>query len=128
VNTQEWLLANTSRTDRILLWVDGDWVNGDRDLYAVAAMQLWGENRVTLEPVLTDADIARMSDIQPSMLALYGPSMDGIYRFWQSIPRELNPTAPTCYDFPWPTPERPVGHACLTRVQWANANPISLSP
>lgn len=128
VNTQEWLLANTSRADTMLLWVDGDWVNGDRDLYAVAAMQLWGENRVTLEPVLTEADISRMNDIQPSVLALYGPSMDGIYRFWQSIPRQLNPTAPTCYDFPWPTPERPVGHACLTRLQWENANPISLSP
>ena len=118
VNTQEWLLANTSRDDSILLWVDGDWVNGDRDLYSVAAMQLWGENRITLEPVLSEADLARLDTIRPSVLALYGPSMDGIYRFWQSIPRQLDPTAPTCYDFPWPTPERPVGHACLTRVQW----------
>jgi hypothetical protein len=121
VNTQEWVLANTSRSDTILLWVDGDWVNGDRDLYSVAAMQLWGENRVTLEPVLSEADIARLADIRPTVLALYGPSMDGIYRFWGSIPRELDPTAPTCYDFPWPTPERPVGHACLTRLQWPAA-------
>jgi hypothetical protein len=120
VNTQEWLLANTSRTDSILLWVDGDWVNGDRDLYAVAAMQLWGENRITLEPVLSEIDAARLDAIRPSVLALYGPSMDGIYRFWQSIPRELNPTAPMCYDFPWPTPQRPVGHACLTRLQWSS--------
>lgn len=119
VNTQEWLLANTSRTDKILLWVDGDWVNGDRDLYSVAAMQLWGENRVTLESVLSDPDIARLTDIRPSVLALYGPSMDGIYRFWESIPRQLDPTAPTCYDFAWPTPEQPIGHACLTRLQWS---------
>jgi len=120
VNTQEWLLANTSRSDSILLWVDGDWVNGDRDLYSVAAMQLWGENRVTLEPVLSDADLARLDTIRPSVLALYGPSMDGIYRFWQSIPRELDATAPVCYDFPWPTPQRPVGHACLTRLLWSS--------
>jgi hypothetical protein len=120
VNTQEWLLANTSRSDSVLLWVDGDWVNGDRDLYSVAAMQLWGENRVTLEPVLSEADLGRLDTIRPSVLALYGPSMDGIYRFWQSIPRALDPTAPVCYDFPWPTPERPVGHACLTRLQWSS--------
>lgn len=120
VNTQQWLLANTSRTDSILLWVDGDWVQGDRDLYSVAAMQLWGENRVTLERQLNDSDIARLNDIKPTTLALYGPSMDGIYRFWQSIPRERDASAPTCYDFPWPTPERPVGHACLTRLQWSS--------
>ena len=119
VNTQDWLLANTTRDDQILLWVDGAWVEGDRDLYAVAAMQLWGENRVTLEKTLQAADIARLREIRPTVLALYGPSMDGIYAFWESIPRDLDPTAPTCYDFAWPTPERPIGHACLTTLRWS---------
>ncbi|MSW95132.1 MAG: hypothetical protein F2806_09405, partial [Actinobacteria bacterium] len=41
VNTQEWLLANTEDSDTILTWVQGDWVNGDRELYVVAGMQLW---------------------------------------------------------------------------------------
>ena len=54
VNAQQWLLENTARDDQILLWVDGPWVDGDRELYAVAAMQLWGENRLTLEPTFGD--------------------------------------------------------------------------
>ncbi len=59
VEVQEWLLAQTTREDQILSWVDGQWVDGDRELYVVAGMQLWGENRVTLEPTMTDEDVAR---------------------------------------------------------------------
>ena len=99
VDTQEWLLASTTRADTILSWVDGDWVNGDRELYVVAGMMLWGENRVTLEPTLSDGDIARLDTIRPSMIAMYGQTMDAVLRFWSSIPAENLPTVPTCYDF-----------------------------
>jgi hypothetical protein len=123
VNAQEWLLADTSREDRILLWVDGPWVEGDRELFVVAAMQLWGENRVTLEPTLTPDDIARMESIKPSVLALYGQSMDAVLRFWSSIPAANRPTVPDCYDFAWtPNPASDFtvtqGHTCLTRLTW----------
>jgi len=121
VNTEDWLLAHTTRDDTILLWVDGNWVAGDRELYAVAGMQLWGENRITLEPTMTADDVTRLREIRPSVLALYGPSMDGILRFWSSIPGDLDPTAPTCYDFTWPIEQLPVGHACLTELHWPAA-------
>jgi hypothetical protein len=123
VNTQEWLLANTDRDDQILSWVGGDWVNGDRELYVVAGMMLWGENRVTLEPTLTEPDIARLGTIRPSVIAMYGQSMDAVLRFWSSLPAENLPTVPTCYDFTWtPNPASDFtvteGHACLTRLTW----------
>ncbi len=123
VNTQEWLLAQTTRDDSILSWVDGDWVEGDRELYVVAGMQLWGENRVTLEPTITEDDVARLDTIRPSVLAMYGQSMDAVLAFWQSIPADNLPTAPDCYDFAWapnPASEFTVtqGHACLTRLTW----------
>lgn len=120
VNTQEWLLANTTREDKILDWVQGDWVGGDRELYVVAAMQLWGENRVTLEPALTNDDITRLQTIKPSVLAMYGQTMDGVMAFWSSIPAANRPTAPNCYDFSWPNAQIPQGHACLTSLTWAN--------
>lgn len=123
VNTQEWLLANTTRDDEILSWVGGDWVNGDRELYVVAGMMLWGENRVTLEPAITEADAARLDDLKPTALALYAPTMGQVLAFWQSIPAQNRATAPECYDFTWePNPasdfEYTQGHACLTRLSW----------
>ncbi|MDP1877114.1 MAG: hypothetical protein Q8M17_06110, partial [Actinomycetota bacterium] len=123
VNAQEWLLASTEDTDRILLWVGGDWVDGDRELYVVAGMQLWGENRVTLAPTMDDDGVARLAAGRPSVVAMYAPTMDAIDAFWASLPRELSPTTPDCYDFTWaPNPASPhqvtQGHACLTRVTW----------
>lgn len=123
VNTQEWLLDNTSRDDQILSWVEGDWVNGDRELFVVAGMMLWGENRVTLDPTLSEADVARLDTIRPSVIAMYGQTMDGVLRFWSSLPAENLPTVPTCYDFPWtPNPASDFtvtqGHACLTQLTW----------
>ncbi len=123
VNTQEWLLAKTTRDDEILSWVGGDWVNGDRELYVVAGMMLWGENRVTLEPTITPDDAARLDTIRPDVIAMYAPSMDQVLQFWQSIPSANRPTAPECYDFSWePNPasafQYTQGHACLTRLSW----------
>lgn len=123
VNSQEWLLANTSRDDQILSWVQGDWVGGDRELYVVAGMQLWGENRVTLEPTLTPDDVARLEQIRPSVIAMFGQTMDGVLDFWSSIPAANTPTPPECYDFAWaPNPASAFqvtqGHTCLTRLTW----------
>lgn len=121
VNAQEWLLANTTADDQILNWVGGEWVQGDRELYVVAAMQLWGENRVTLDPVLSDADIARLATIRPSVIQMVAPTMDRVLQFWSSIPGSLKPTAPTCYDFAWPGTSITQGHSCLTRLDWSTA-------
>ncbi len=127
VNSQEWLLAHTKDTDQILDWVQGDWVNGDRELYVVAGMQLWGsENLVTLEPTLSDADIVRLNTIRPSVIAMFGQTMDGVLAFWKSIPAANSPTAPECFDYPWtpnPTSAFTVtqGHTCLTTLTWSAA-------
>jgi hypothetical protein len=117
-------LAHTKDSDQILSWVQGDWVNGDRELYVVAGMQLWGENRVTLEPTMTPDDITRLNTIKPSVIAMFGQGMDGVLEFWKTIPAVNSPTAPECFDFPWtPNPASTFqvtqGHTCLTRLTWA---------
>ena len=123
VNAQEWLLSKTTADDRLLLWVDGPWREGDRELYSVAAMQLWGENRVTLEPTLTDEyGLDKLENVRPTALVLYGKSMDAVWTFWDSIPRQLDPAPPQCYDFTWPTDPTTafptaVGHTCLVRLK-----------
>ena len=121
VNAQEWLISQTTREDQILNWVGGDWVGGDRELYVVAGMQLWGENRVTLEPILYEADIARLYAVRPSVIQMVAPSMDLVVQFWSSIPGSLRATAPQCYDFAWPDDEITQGHSCLTRLDWSGS-------
>ncbi|MEI6357965.1 MAG: hypothetical protein WCP53_12830, partial [Verrucomicrobiota bacterium] len=97
---------------------------GDRELYVVAGMQLWGENRLTLEPTMTPDDVVRLNTIKPSVIAMFGQGMDAVLEFWKSIPTANAPTAPTCFDFPWtPNPASAFavtqGHTCLTRLTWA---------
>ena len=124
VNSQQWLIENTNDDDQILLWVDGPWTEGDRELYTVASMQLWGENLLTLSPTISDqATVDRLNTIRPSVIAMYGKSMDSVINFWTSIPQELRPTSPICYDYTWPidpTSDFPTttGHTCLTRLSW----------
>ena len=127
VNSQKWLLDNTTASDQIMLWVDGPWVQGDRELYVAAGMQLWGENRITLEPTLTQPDIERLNAFSPTTLALYGKSMESVINFWESIPRVNNPTTPICYDYVWPAEDSSdfpttTGHTCLTTLTWAKAS------
>lgn len=123
VNAQAWLLENSRPDDQLLLWVDGPWREGDRELYSVAAMQLWGENRITLEPTLTDEyGLQRLAAVRPTALVLYGKSMGAVWTFWRSIPREFDPAPPECYDFVWPldtTSAFPtqVGHTCVVRLK-----------
>jgi hypothetical protein len=123
VNTQSWLLANTQSTDRISTWVQGDWFAGDRELYEVAAMQLWGPNRVAMAGRIYPEDLAKLEVDRPTVIAMYGWSMDAVVEFWSSIPAVNSPTAPKCYDFQWasyPDSMHPAGvaHACLTQLRW----------
>ena len=123
VNSQKWLLDNTTASDQIMLWVDGPWVQGDRELYVAAGMQLWGENRITLEPTLTQPDLVRLNSFKPTTLALYGKSMDAVANFWESIPQINQATTPICYDYTWPADKSSdfpttQGHTCLTTLTW----------
>jgi hypothetical protein len=49
--------------------------------------------------------------------------MDAVMTFWESIPKENDPTAPICYDYTWPpdsSSDFPTteGHTCLTQLSW----------
>ena len=122
IEVQEWLLANTTNKDQILTWVDGSWTEGDRELYAVAAMQLWGENRLTLEPTIDDYARAIVDQVEPTVLALYGRDQDSITTMLASL-NENNMSAgdPQCIDFAWPAASNSAfpadaGIACISRL------------
>lgn len=116
LKAQEWLINNTVSTDQILTYVDGNWLDGDRDLYAAAAMQLWGENRSGVDTTLRPEDLERIKTTKPTVFALYGPNKTALEQYASSLPTELNLSPLTCADFDWPT--LPTGASlCLTRVR-----------
>ena len=122
IDVQQWLLENTTNQDQILTWVDGSWTQGDRELYAVAAMQLWGENRFTLEPTVDDYARAILERTNPSVIALYGRSQRAIDTMLASLNANNTPTsAPQCLEFDWPQASNSnfpadSGIVCLTRL------------
>jgi hypothetical protein len=124
VNAQQWVIHNTAPSDTIVQWVDGPWMQGDRELYTVAAMQLWGPNLLTLSPTLDDMyGRPNLLKFRPTVIEMNGKSMDAIEAFRDSLPKDLNPSVPECYDYTWPTDPRSqfptnVGHTCLTRLTW----------
>lgn len=116
LKAQEWLINNTASTDQILTYVDGDWLGGDRDLFAAAAMQFWGENRSGVDTTLRPEDLERIKTTKPTVFALYGPNKAALGQYANSLPTELNLSPLTCTDFDWPT--LPTGASlCLTRVR-----------
>jgi len=124
VNAQQWVIDNTTSQDRILQWVEGPWVEGDRPLFTVASMQLWGPNLLSLEPTLDETyGVPNLMSFRPTVIEMNGKTMDGVIRFWSSLPKELRPTPPECYDYTWPIDPRSAfptttGHTCLTRLTW----------
>lgn len=124
VNAQQWVLEHTTSDDQIMQWVEGPWMRGDRELYTVASMQLWGPNLLTLEPTLDEAyGRPNLRKYRPTVIQMNGKSMQSVLNFWESLPAELNPTAPICYDYSWPIDPRSsfpteTGHTCLTSLTW----------
>ena len=122
IDVQELLLANTTNEDQILTWVDGFWTEGDRELYAVAAMQLWGENRLTLEPTVDDYARAIVDQVEPTVIALYGRNQDSITTMLGSLNENNLPVGdPQCIDFFWPTASNTAfpadaGISCIARL------------
>ena len=122
VNAQDFVLQNTTPEDEIQLWVGGDWAGGDRELYVVAGMQMWGPNIATLDPTLSETKAAQLRTTRPTVIEMVAPSMPQLLEFWSSLPRDANPSPPNCYDFSWPSERVPTGHLCLSNLNWSQAS------
>jgi hypothetical protein len=118
-NAQKWLLANTTPQDQILTYVDGDWQGGDRDLYVAASLQFWGENRISVTRELRPEDLQRISDLKPTVFALYGPNKERLQKYANELPNGNQLTSLDCLDFDWPTLENGA-MVCLTSTTTQN--------
>lgn len=115
LKAQEWLINNTESTDQILTYVDGKWLEGDRDLYVAAAMQFWGENRSGVDMVIRDEDLDRLTTTKPTVIALYGPDKETLERYANSIPSKLMLSPFTCTQFDWPTSSKTMS-LCISQT------------
>ena len=116
VKAQQWLIDNTEPTDQILIYVDGNWLDDDRDLYVAAAMQFWGENRSGVDATIRPEDLDRITAINATVVALYGPNKSNLEEYWRSLPKELNLSPLFCTDFDWPTWPKGVS-LCLSTAE-----------
>jgi hypothetical protein len=115
LKAQEWLIANTTPEDQILTYVDGDWLGGDRDLYAAAAMQFWGENRISVTPELRPEDFERFTDVRPTVLAIYGFQEQDLQDYLEGIPSITTNLPMKCIQFDWPN-SLELGNLCTTAL------------
>jgi hypothetical protein len=115
LKAQQWLIDNTKPTDQILIYVDGDWLGGDRDLFVAAGMQLWGENRSGVDATIRPEDLERIKTTQPTVIALYGNNQRVLEQYVSSLPPELNLGPPICLQFDWPTSPNGVS-LCITHI------------
>lgn len=114
IAVQEWLLANTSAQDTLLIWTDPQRLTAD-----VAAMQLWGsDNLASIEGTLTRAESERLQDIRPSVIAMYAPDREQILAFVESLPPWSLPSEIECTTVPYLGVGTGEAVACLTRLTW----------
>jgi len=102
LKAQQWLINNTEPTDQILTYVDGNWLEGDRDLYVAAAMQFWGENRSGVDATFRPEDLDRIRATKPTVIALFGVNMSNLEQYAKSLSKVLNLGPLACNDYDWP--------------------------
>jgi len=111
---EEWLLANTTRTDSIAIWTDVDRLTAD-----VAAMQMWGgDNLVTLDATVSREGTQTLEAIRPTVIAMYAPDRAQIDAFFASLPPWSLPSDPVCTSEPYLGIGTGEVVACLTRLPW----------
>ena len=114
VAAEEFVLAQTSSTDRIGIWTDPA-----RLTAAIAAMQLYGKyNNVGSYDVLNDAEKAKLRTLAPTALAMYAPTRAQVDAFWSSLPPDAGATAPDCIAVPYLGIGSPEAFACVTHLHW----------
>jgi hypothetical protein len=114
IAVQEWLLANTTREDTIMIWTDPQRLTAD-----VAAMQLWGgDNLVSIDAALSRPDAERLELIKPSVIAMYAPDREQIHAFMAGLPPWSLPTEPACTSVPYLGVGTGEAIACITRLTW----------
>ena len=114
VAAQEFVLAQTTPDDTVGVWADAD-----RLTAGIAAMQLWSNyNAVGYGATLAPDEAVALERARPSAVAMYAPSTEQIYSFWQSLPPQARASVPECTAVPFLGIGSPEAHVCISRLSW----------
>ena len=114
VAAEEFVLANTTRGERVMIWTDPD-----RLTAGIAGMQLWGwYNNVPEEAVLTKDGTTALAESRPSAIVMYAPQQEQIDAFYASLPPWGRPSPLQCTAVPFLGIGSPEAHICVTHLQW----------
>lgn len=114
VAAEEFVLDHTTPAD-----VVGVWTDADRLTSGIAAMQLWSNyNAVGYHATLTPEEVMQLEQLRPTAIAMYAPTSDQVYAFWQSLPPQARASVPDCTTVPFLGIGSPDAHVCVTQLAW----------
>jgi hypothetical protein len=114
VTAEEFVLANTTRGERVMIWTDPD-----RLTAGIAGMQLWGwYNNVPEGPSLTRKGVDQLAADRPSSIVMYAPTREQIDTFVASLPAWALPSDPACTTVPFLGIGSSEAHVCVTHLRW----------
>lgn len=114
VAAEEFVLANTTRGERVMIWTDPD-----RLTAGIAGMQLWGwYNNVPEGPSLTKDGVDQLAVDRPSSIIMYAPTREQIDTFVASLPAWALPSDPVCTSVPFLGIGSSEAHVCVTHLRW----------
>ena len=112
IEAEHWVLDHSKDTDRIALWTDSARLGA-----GAAGMQLWGKyNLVTGNDTFQPGDSDHLHELEPTAIAMYAPSKDQIYAFWQSLPASFAAGVPECTAVPYRGIDSPTLQVCVTHL------------
>ncbi len=112
IEAEHWVLDHSKDTDRIALWTDSARLGA-----GAAGMQLWGKyNLVTGNDTFQPGDSDHLHELEPTAIAMYAPSKDQIYAFWQSLPASIAAGVPECTAVPYRGIDSPTLQVCVTHL------------
>jgi hypothetical protein len=116
ITVQEWLLDRTDASDAIAIWSDPAGLGA-----STAAMQMWGgDNLATLDATLDRDASDRLSQIAPTVVAMYSPDPGLIDDFYASLPPWSLPSDLECTTVGYPVVSTGSMTACIARLTWVD--------
>ena len=112
---ETWILERTSSSDRIMTWVEMDPQDRDFGMLSMASFQLAGPNSLSNNSQPDVQDLERLETIRPSVIALYGESLESLLAYYGDLNASFKSPAPECSEFPWPNSTVKTAWVCLVR-------------
>jgi len=89
----------------------------------MASFQLAGPNSLSNSSQPDSLDLERLETIRPSVIALYGESLESLLAYFGNLNTSFRSPAPECSEFTWQSSNFDTAWVCLVRpMEFNGAN------